>query len=206
MYRIFLEPYCLSIKRPDDIQPGKRCINTDISDLPLSRIFSEWAEDPDRSDLTLATTDPNACFQGLRSLFIQIEAAGGLVENPHREILMIYRLGKWDLPKGKLDDGETIITAAVREVEEECGISGLSITASLPKTSHIYQDNNGRWILKTTHWFRMNSLKWEHPIPQEKEHIEEVKWVRRENVAALLNQSYRAIRCLLSNYLTEQSR
>lgn len=206
MYCIFLEPYCLSIKRPDDIQPDSRHINTDISDLPLSRIFSDWANNPDKSDLVLVSTDPNACFQRFRSLFIEIEAAGGLVENPDGEILLIYRLGKWDLPKGKLDDGEMIMTAAAREVEEECGISGLSIIASLPETSHIYLDNNGRWILKTTYWFHMNSLKWEHPVPQEKEHIEAAKWVKREDVPALLNHSYRSIRYLLSNYLKNQTR
>ena len=205
MYRIFLEPYCLSIIHKDDIQSGQRYINTDTSDLPLSQIFSEWTEDPNTGDLELAAADPKACYRNLSSLFIQIKAAGGLVENPHSDILMIYRLGKWDLPKGKVDDGETIREAATREVEEECGVSGLSITASMPETDHIYYDNNGRWILKTTYWFRMNALNWKQPIPQKKENIEAVKWVKKKDVPVLLNHSYRSVRFLLSNFLADQT-
>lgn len=205
MYCIFLEPYCLSIIHKDMLQPGQEHINTDTADLPLSQIFSEWAEGPGMGDLALVSADPRACYRDLRTLFTQIEAAGGLVENPHREILMIYRLGKWDLPKGKVDEGETIREAATREVEEECGVSGLSITASMPETNHIYPDNNGRWMLKTTYWFHMNAFKWENPIPQKKENIEAVKWVKKKDVAVLLDHSYRSVRFLLSKFLADQS-
>src|SRR5690606_15422047 len=82
-----------------------------------------------------------------------IEAAGGLVKNSENKILFIHRLGKWDLPKGKVEAGETTELAAVREVEEECGINDLKIIRFIIPTYHIYYDTQLR--LKATYWYEM---------------------------------------------------
>ena len=86
------------------------------------------------------------------SRYTLIEAAGGIVYNNQDELLMIFRNGKWDLPKGKLEQGETKQQCAIREVEEECGVSGLNIINQVQNTYHTYFDNDAS-ILKTTYWF-----------------------------------------------------
>ena len=90
----------------------------------------------------------------LRKKLPVVEAAGGLVYNNKREILFIYRKSKWDLPKGKVEQDESIETAAIREVSEECGIENPIITGSLAPTYHTYSLENQR-ILKKTHWYKM---------------------------------------------------
>ena len=91
------------------------------------------------------------------SKFIMIEAAGGLVFNKDGHILMIFRNGKWDLPKGKLEIGESVEECAKREVEEECGIYGLDIIEKLLDTYHTYK-LKGNKILKKTYWYKMNTV------------------------------------------------
>ena len=87
-------------------------------------------------------------FKSLEKTFKTVKAGGGLVKNPKGEFLLIFRRGKWDLPKGKLDAGETIEVCALREVQEETGVSGLKIVKKLPKTYHLFVNSNNEIILK----------------------------------------------------------
>ncbi len=113
-------------------------------------------------------------WDSFRPAFQWVEAAGGLVENPKGEHLWIYRNGKWDLPKGKLERGESPAEGALREVEEECGVSDLTLGDHLIDTYHIYIID-GEWVLKKTHWYNMNS-KAESLVAQTEEGITEVVW------------------------------
>jgi hypothetical protein len=79
------------------------------------------------------------------------KAGGGLVYNKKREVLFIFRNGKWDLPKGGTNKGEDIESTAMREVEEETGVNGLKIIKKLQKTYHVFR-RNGKYKLKITHW------------------------------------------------------
>ena len=99
------------------------------------------------------------------SLFRLIEAAGGLVKNQKEEWLFIYRNGKWDLPKGKIEKGEGIKKAAIREVKEECGIKKLKILKELPSTYHTYFMEE-KAILKRTYWFEMSCGDDSKLVPQ----------------------------------------
>lgn len=114
-------------------------------------------------------------FETFKSLFKIIVAAGGAVFNTEGNLLLMKRKGVWDLPKGKLDKGEKIETAAIREVEEECNVFDLKIKNSLSITYHIYYER--KWLLKETHWYNMKSKDWENAKPQIEEDIEKVKWV-----------------------------
>jgi len=134
------------------------------------------------------------------SLFKLVEAAGGIVINNKKEFLLIYRKGKWDLPKGKIEKGETVEVAAIREVEEECGISGLSIVKQLPATYHVYVQDK-KTILKPTYWFEMKTSFAGTLIPQEQEGITKVEWVKKENISALLPNAYESIGEVMSVYL-----
>jgi 8-oxo-dGTP pyrophosphatase MutT (NUDIX family) len=121
--------------------------------------------------------------------YVLIEAAGGLVYNDMNQSLMIFRNGKWDLPKGKLEVGENIEQCAIREVEEECGISGLIIIQQLQETYHTYEIN-GQKILKCTYWFKMKSLFKGNLAPQNEEGITAVVWVDKKDVAEKLENSF----------------
>lgn len=123
----------------------------------------------------------------------KIIAAGGLVRNPKNEYLFIFRKGKWDLPKGKVDKGEKIEDAAVREVQEECGISDLKIIKPLLKTYHSYV-LKGKNVWKETHWFLMLTEKDEKPTPQLEEDITEAVWADEKKVLLFLENTYDTIR------------
>jgi len=102
---------------------------------------------------------------------------------------MIFRNGKWDLPKGKLEEGENIKECAIREVEEECGISGLSISRPLQDTYHVYE-LNAQKILKRTYWFEMKTDFKGNLTPQTEEGITKVCWVNKEDIAQKLENSF----------------
>ncbi len=128
-----------------------------------------------------------------------IEAAGGMVLNTQGEILMIYRRGFWDLPKGKIESGETTEICAIREVQEETGIKSLEIIEKLQVTYHTYTLGN-KTILKPSHWFKMIHTDNEKTIPQAEEDITEIRWMNQKEVTTILNKSYESIRELLSKH------
>ncbi|WP_317043804.1 NUDIX hydrolase [Chryseobacterium phocaeense] len=111
-----------------------------------------------------------------QKLFRIIEAAGGLVSNPQGELLFIKRLGKWDLPKGKMEKGESREESAVREIEEETGLKEVKLVKFINTTYHIYIERNGEKILKCTHWFEMTFDGEDTSKPQIEEGITEVAW------------------------------
>ena len=123
------------------------------------------------------------------------KAGGGLVYNLKGEVLFIFRNGKWDLPKGGVDKGEENEAAAIREVEEETGVSGLRITKKLQKTYHIFK-RNGVYRLKITNWFEMTTNFDGILMPQAEEGIEKVAWLNQEDIKQALNNSYENIKLL----------
>lgn len=121
-----------------------------------------------------------------------IEAAGGRVKNKKGELLMIFRNDKWDLPKGKLEKGETPEVAAVREVEEECGIGKLKILKTLSPTFHTYKHHN-KIVLKKTYWYEMSCDDDRKLKPQKEEGITDVKWMKEEQVEMALENTFHSI-------------
>ena len=123
------------------------------------------------------------------------KAGGGLVYNQNNEVLFIFRNKKWDLPKGGIEKGEEIEDTAIREGEEETGVSGLKITKKLPKTYHIFK-RNGRYKLKITHWFEMKTSHTGVMVPQANEGIEKVEWKNQAEIETALKNSYENIKLL----------
>jgi len=130
--------------------------------------------------------------------FHLVQAAGGLVKNTNEEILLIFRRGKWDLPKGKLDQNETLDECAVREVQEETGLTHLEIVRPLAVTYHTYL-LFGKHNLKETHWYEMKETSNEKLIPQTEEDITEIKWVKKEDLAPYLSNTFPTITSVLGN-------
>ena len=129
--------------------------------------------------------------------FKVIQAAGGVIQNSVKNILFIFRNGKWDLPKGKVEKNESIEEAALREVIEECGLTNVEIVDYIFNTFHIYSEN-GRDVLKVSHWFNMVSddIK---VYPQLEEDITEVVWKNKQEVKLALNNTYPNIKLLVDS-------
>jgi 8-oxo-dGTP pyrophosphatase MutT (NUDIX family) len=130
-----------------------------------------------------------------------IIAAGGLVFNENKELLMIFRRGFWDLPKGKLDKGETIKSCAVREVEEETGLQNIETGNFIGLTKHQYFDKHiNAEVIKESHWFVMNVSGNQKLIPQTEEDITEIKWVKKSDLKNYLDKSYKNIVEIVEKY------
>ena len=124
-------------------------------------------------------------------LMKEIIAAGGLVLNEDGDLLMIFRRGRWDLPKGKLDDGEQIEDCAVREVKEETGLRKLNVKRFLGITHHKYFDTHiNEEVTKQTHWFEMRAKRKQELIPAREEDIEALEWVDEKKIPERLQNSY----------------
>jgi 8-oxo-dGTP pyrophosphatase MutT (NUDIX family) len=123
---------------------------------------------------------------------ILVRAGGALVENEKAEFLIMFRRGKWDLPKGKLDPGESLESCALREVEEETGVGHLELIKFLLITEHAYEER-GRLILKETHWFLMKTDSRQTLIPQTEEDITELKWAGPSDYKMIRENTYPGI-------------
>ncbi|MGB0839664.1 MAG: NUDIX hydrolase [Chitinophagales bacterium] len=141
-----------------------------------------------------------------KSLYKKIAAAGGLVFNELGQLLLIFRRGKWDLPKGKLENGETKKEGAMREVMEETGIGELTIISkiALPANNkhcswHTYNNRHGQRILKKTYWYLMESNGSQTLTPQIEEDIEQAAWFTPNKLDVPLSNTYRSIIAVVQN-------
>lgn len=182
-------------------------------DSPLSDVFKS-IQNPSKNQLLEAFQDldpegatvlnfwgrKDTIWNSFKEHFKWIEAAGGWVLNAKAEVLLIYRLKKWDLPKGKIEKGEEVKEAAIREVEEETGLGELDILNELPTSYHMYP-RKGKMYLKKTHWFSMTCADSSVPVPQVEEDIEEVKWVPKDELVAYKSNTYPAIAELMEEQM-----
>lgn len=141
-------------------------------------------------DLELYCSDVDFLYHGFFAMFEIVEAAGGLVEN-NGSYLFIHRRGKWDLPKGKIDEGENSEQAALREVQEECGVNQLQSLGLLTITYHIYS-HKGKDVLKPTYWYRMQT-KQRDLVPQTEEDIDLAMWRTMDTFPEVLANTYPSI-------------
>jgi 8-oxo-dGTP pyrophosphatase MutT (NUDIX family) len=136
--------------------------------------------------------DAKAYLKQIAASVTLIEAAGGLVKNEKKNILFIYRNDKWDLPKGKIEKGETVKEAAVREVEEECSIIINKLGEKICKTYHAYISRE-EVVLKKTHWFKMKCKGQNKLKPQREEGITDVRWFKKNDIDDILKNTFPSI-------------
>jgi 8-oxo-dGTP pyrophosphatase MutT (NUDIX family) len=136
--------------------------------------------------------------------FTLVTAAGGLVTNEHDDVLLIFRRGKWDLPKGKLDKGETLEACAVREVEEETGLKNISLQQPLTITYHTYHEGT-KFMLKESHWFKMTVKGKQELHAQQEEGITETKWVKPADLGSYFSETFPSVRDVLQSVYDSNS-
>ena len=160
-------------------------------------------ENSGETEFPIKSENPEQDFHRFQNAMIVIQAAGGIITRKE-SLLFIFRNNKWDLPKGKIDEGETPEAAALREVEEECGIHGHRIIRSLQPGYHIYRSpykkSLGKWIFKKTHWFEMAYEGTGDGIPQTEEGITEIRWFNRNDLNEVMNNTYENLKELLCYY------
>lgn len=148
----------------------------------------------------------NNDFEKLKKAFFKnfaiVEAAGGIVQNTQKDILFIFRLGKWDLPKGKIDKGEKPEEAALREITEETGVNNLTLKKKIGETYHTY-DEFGKHILKITHWYYVTCSAAQNITPQTEENITEVKWITTKDIKQPVANTYPSIKDILQQFFDE---
>ncbi|MDR3008559.1 MAG: NUDIX domain-containing protein [Sphingobacterium sp.] len=147
-----------------------------FQEIDLQKLFKQSEIDKVPKTYLYINKDFETVFQNLKNKIKIIKAAGGLVKNGDGDYLFIYRLGKWDLPKGKVEDNEKMREAAVREVEEECGIKINYLGKKIMTSYHTYFLRNGEFVLKLTNWYEMGVNKAPKLIPQTTEDITKAEW------------------------------
>lgn len=192
MYKVFVNDCPIILTDNKKISTGFEKI--DFKSVAVLKIVEDFFQNKHKG-IYLVCDNVEECWEQFKLKFTIQEAAGGKVINTNNDVLFIYRFHKWDLPKGKLEKGESIAQCAIREVEEECGITDLKIEKELQTTYHIFV-REGKFILKITYWFLMNTNFNGKLKPQLEEAITQAVFKNKvETEKALLN-TYENIKLL----------
>jgi len=199
MYKVFVNDKSIQLVKninKKNITNQDKVLNY-VEIKSLSHEIKEFTSRTNYKNLFIIhSTSVEKLFDNFLLNFTLVEAAGGLVINEKKEILFIFRKGKWDLPKGKVEASETLNSTAIREVKEETGIKGVRITGNSHHTYHVYE-LKGKQVLKKTYWYHMFCSSKQHFIPQKKEEITDVKWFRADAIDQVIRNTYRSIHELL---------
>jgi len=173
-------------------------VTYDIDKKAVLEILKELDTDAINS-VCFVHSDHHYLLEKFIANFKVIEAAGGVVYNEKKELLFIFRNDLWDLPKGKVEKGESVEKAALREVAEECGVTDLKLGQFLNKTYHIYTYKN-RLIFKSTHWYKMTSRQKSKLVPQLEEGITKAVFLDKKAQKEALKNTYPNIKLLVETY------
>lgn len=171
--------------------------NVTVPDMDLLLDLINTRVPTDLLSLHISVNDYEAIREFLMKKFKVIKAAGGLVKKKDK-FLMIYRMKKWDLPKGKKESGEKYRQTAVREVAEECNVE-VKLGKKICTTWHTYTMNKNS-MLKKTRWYEMELVDDSKIKPSIEEDIEELRWMTQKEVYHALENSYRSIRFVFEEY------
>jgi ADP-ribose pyrophosphatase YjhB (NUDIX family) len=189
-YRIYINEKVILLT---DSEPKKKesYVNIDVEVFDLKIIYT-WVLAHHSKFFYVLCNDAKAFLKTVAKSVTLIEAAGGLVMNENDEYLFIFRNGKWDLPKGKVEREERIREAAIREVEEECGIKVSKLNNKICKTYHTYL-SRGDVVLKKTHWFEMKCKGQNKLKPQKEEGITDVRWFNKGHIEPITANTFPSI-------------
>lgn len=186
--------------KPEKITGHVLLLNADAKSIERLFNFLNNSHYHEFNSITIAVKDKEKTLDLVESFYTIIKAAGGVVEK-NDTILLIHRLGKWDLPKGKLEKNEKSKTAAIREVFEETGVKA-KFEDKICTTWHTYS-MNGKGILKRTKWYKMTCKDDSGMKPQHEEDIEHLEWMQTKKVENAMANSYSSIRFVLKQYFEQ---
>ena len=192
MYKVFVNDIPIILSTEKDL--GEKYVSIPLKEVKFKRIIKKI----NKGKLLYVNLYHPKEEKLLKHLFKKlpvVTAGGGMVLNPNKEVLFIFRNGRWDLPKGKVENGESIEEGAIREVEEETGVQNLEISRFLMTTYHVFQ-RKGKYKLKVTYWYEMTTDYSGELIPEESEGIQKVKWKNMEKAQKALQKSYANIKLL----------
>lgn len=185
MYIVYFDNKTIRFDRVAHIEGSLRIDgNTLLETVDIAKLLQIFGNS---DSIEILSDDFEAVFSHFCSFFVTVEAAGGVVADDEGRVVMIHRRGRWDLPKGHRDAGESLSECAEREIEEECGLSQLAVDEEICSTLHFY-NTYGHWELKRTTWFAVRALGSIATAPQTEEDIERVEWCE-------LNEALRRSQC-----------
>lgn len=200
IYKIYMNQSVLILA--DFVPTGIKNPQTiDVQDIELEKLFKLSEQNDIPKSFLYIHEDCELIFHKLKQNNKIIKAAGGLVKNGDGDYLFIFRLGKWDLPKGKVESHEKMKEAAVREVEEECGIKIDYLGKKIQTSYHTYYLRNGDFILKQTNWYEMGVNKIPKLIPQTEEDITKAEWLGTQGLKQVKQNTYPIIANILEENL-----
>lgn len=195
MYKVFIKDRPLIFAAPAHHHQLEVHCNASSDQKPeqlKDDVYQMLSDHPEAEKLMVLSSHPAIHFEQFLNSHKSVLAGGGLVQNSDGAYLFIFRNGKWDLPKGKLEEGEDIEQCAIREVMEECGISPLSIEEDFGFTYHIYFEGDLP-ILKSSHWYGMKYRGNQTLVPQREEGIEKVGWFQAAELSEITSNTYASI-------------
>jgi 8-oxo-dGTP pyrophosphatase MutT (NUDIX family) len=194
-YNIFCDKRCLTLISGNGhsyLNSGHRVKNCKTEE-EFYLFLSEWLKKQITNDLCLYfNVDIRVIKKLISQKYPEVKAAGGVVLNANNEVLFIFRSGVWDLPKGHVEAGESFEETALREVEEETGLGAIHLLKELTTTRHFYL-LKGKWEIKMTKWFLMQSNDKGVLTPQISEGIEKAEWISKSQLDQVLKNSFRSV-------------
>ena len=196
MYKVFVNEKRLTLsKYPTDVEKKLR-----YEGFATLEIAIDLLENTSCPEMNVYGEEIEEIWEDFTHMFKVVEAAGGIVFNKEEKILFIHRLGKWDLPKGKIEKDESLENAALREVEEETSLKELILEKFINNTFHTYKERNGARVLKTTYWFKMSYVGDAEPKPQVEEGITKVEWKNEDQIIEdVFSSTFKNIILILNN-------
>ncbi len=190
MYKVFVKEVAIIVTSDKDLFPDHDAFN--LKTVKFKKLAKAIKKGKVERPL-LYSDNPDKLLKRLHKVLPLVLAGGGLVENEQHQYLFIHRNGKWDLPKGKAENKESIEQTSIREVEEETGVQNLEIQKYLGPTYHVFS-RNGKMRLKLTHWYSMTTNYTGALVPQEKEGIDQAVWLDAQEANEALESSYANIK------------
>jgi len=197
MYKVFVnEKKLLLSKQPENLEKTLKYESFTTLEIALDLL-----QNTSLKELNVYGEEIGEIWEEFKKLFRIIEAAGGIVNRPNGDILFIKRLGKWDLPKGKMEKGESREESAIREIEEETNLQNVELLDFINTTYHIYIERNGDKVLKFTHWFEMNFEGEDTSKPQIEEGITEVAWKNTAQIESeVFPSTFKNIKLIINEF------
>lgn len=198
MYKVFIENRPIFFAEKGEVFSDAHFVDGKSIQSVFQDIYPLIGLIDRKKHIVITSTNPTKVFERVFDSFEKVDAAGGLVRRKNK-VLFIKRNGSWDIPKGKVDAGESIEEAALREIEEECGISGMAINSPICKTYHTY-NYKGVPSIKKTHWFTFDYEGPKATHVQQEEGITKAKWIEIGAFDRVKENTYGTILDVLDQY------